>query len=80
MSGLLAKIKSLITPDRANQAADAIEKNVTDQRVDQAMGRVPGADRFADRVPDNVGEKAADTIRDQAGGGERGFREGEPRE
>ena len=67
MSGLIDKLKSLFTPDRANQAADQIEKNVTDERIDQAMGRVPGADRFADRVPDNAGEKAADAIRDHAG-------------
>jgi hypothetical protein len=67
MSGLIDKLKSLFTPDRANQAADAIEQNVTDERVDQALNRVPGSDRFADKVPDNVGEKAADAIRDHAG-------------
>jgi hypothetical protein len=67
MSGLIAKIKGMLSPDRANQAADTIEKNVTDERIDQGMQRVPGADRVADKVPDNVGEKAADAIRDHAG-------------
>jgi len=78
MSGLLAKAKALFSRERADQAADAIEKNVTDQRVDQALNKVPGGDKLADKVPDNVGQKAADAIREHAGGGERGFRDGEP--
>jgi hypothetical protein len=67
MSGLIAKIKGMFTSERADQAADAIEKNVTDERVDAAMSRVPGSERFADKVPDDIGEKAADAIRDAAG-------------
>jgi hypothetical protein len=67
MSGLIAKIKGMFTSERADQAADAVEKNVTDERVDSAMSRVPGGERVADKVPDDVGEKAADAIRDAAG-------------
>jgi hypothetical protein len=67
MSGIIDKIKSMFTPDRADQVADQVEKNVTDERVGQVMDRVPGADRIAGSVPDNVGAKAADAIRDAGG-------------
>lgn len=67
MSGLIEKIKGLFTPDRADQAGDAIEQNVTDERVDNMLNRVPGGDRVADHVPENVGERAADAVRDAGG-------------
>jgi hypothetical protein len=67
MSGLIAKLKSMISPDRAEKAADTIEQNVTDQRVDDALKRVPGGDKVGEHVPDNVGEKAADATRDTFG-------------
>jgi len=70
MSGLIDKIKSLFSPERADQAADQVERNVTDERVDQTMDRVPGGDRVADKVPDDVGGKAADAIRDAGGAAE----------
>lgn len=64
MSGLIDKIKNLISPDKGNQAADTIEEHVTDERIDQTLGKVPGGDQIADKVPDNVGEQAADLTRD----------------
>ncbi|CAN5593139.1 hypothetical protein BH23CHL2_BH23CHL2_36060 [soil metagenome] len=64
MSGLIDKIKSLFTPDRADQAADQVERNVTDERIDKTAGRVPGGERAAEHIPDNAGEQAADKIRD----------------
>lgn len=64
MSGLIDKIKSLFTPDRADQAGDRVERNVTDERIDQAAGRVPGGERAAEHVPDDAGEQTADKIRD----------------
>lgn len=67
MSGLIDKIKSMLSPDRANQAADQVETHVTDERVDQAVSRAPGGQHVAGRVPDNVGEQAADKIRETGG-------------
>lgn len=67
MSGLLAKLKNMISPSHADQAADAIEKNVTDEKIDQVVSKVPGGDQIADKIPDNVGEKAADLTRDTFG-------------
>lgn len=67
MSGLLAKLKNMISPSQAEQAADAIEKNVTDEKVDQVVSKVPGGDQIAAKIPDNVGEKAADLTRDTFG-------------
>ncbi len=64
MSGIIDKIKSMFSSEQANQVADAVEKNVTDERVDQVASKIPGADKVADKVPDNVGEKAAGAIRD----------------
>ena len=46
--------------------ADQVEQNVTDERVGQALDAVPGAEAVADKVPENVGEKAADAIREAA--------------
>lgn len=68
--GLLDKVKNLgkkVDSDEINRAADAVEKNVTDERVDQAMKRVPGGDKLEGKVPDNVGEKAADKMREYGG-------------
>lgn len=70
MSGLIDKIKSLISPERADQAADQVERNVTDERVDSTLERVPGGDKVEDKVPDDVGEQAADKIRDAGGAAE----------
>jgi len=67
MSGLLAKIKNMISPSHAEKAADTIEQKATDQRVDDTLNRVPGGDKVAEHVPDNVGEKAADMTRDTFG-------------
>ncbi|MEZ4521296.1 MAG: hypothetical protein R3A46_06595 [Thermomicrobiales bacterium] len=67
MSGLIDKIKAMLTPDRANQAADQVEKHVTDDRVDQAVRRAPGGQHVAGKVPENVGEQAADKIREAGG-------------
>lgn len=67
MSGLIDKIKSLISPERADQAADQVEQNVTDERIDQTAERVPGGERAAEHVPEDAGEKAGDTIRDAGG-------------
>ena len=64
MSGLIDKIKSLFTSERADQAADQVERNVTDERINQATGRVPGGERAAEHIPDNAGEQAADKIRE----------------
>ena len=67
MSGILNKIKNLITPDRADQAADAIEKNATEERVDSMLNRVPGGSNLADKTPDDLNTKAADAVRDNLG-------------
>lgn len=67
MSGWLDKIKNMISPSRGEQAADAIEKNLTDERVDSAMNRVPGGSNLADKVPDDINTKAADAVRDNFG-------------
>jgi hypothetical protein len=67
MSGLIDKIKAMFSSERADQVADQVEENVTDERVGQVMERVPGGDQVAEKMPDNVGEKAADAIRDAAG-------------
>ena len=67
MSGLLAKLKNMISPSHAEQAADAVEQNVTKERVEQVVTKAPGGDQIADKVPDNVGEQAADMTRDALG-------------
>lgn len=64
MSGLIDKIKSLFSSERADQAANQVERNVTDERIDQATDRVPGGERAAEHVPDNAGGRAADKIRE----------------
>lgn len=70
MSGLISRVKQMFgkaDPGMVEKAASAVETNVSDERVDQALGHVPGGDRVRDHVPDNVGEKAADAMRDLAG-------------
>lgn len=67
MSGLFNKAKSMLSGKNADKVADAIETNVTDERVDDVLGKVPGGDKLAGKVPDNVGEKASDAVREHLG-------------
>ncbi|MFW6074875.1 MAG: hypothetical protein ACOC9Y_04720 [Chloroflexota bacterium] len=67
MSGLLDKLKRMISPERSDQAADKIEENVTDERVDNTLDRAPGGERAKEHVPDDVGQKAADKTRELGG-------------
>lgn len=67
MSGIINKIRQMISPEQADKAADQMEKHVTDERVDQAASRVPGGEKLANKVPDNPGEKMADTTREHFG-------------
>lgn len=67
MSGWLDKIKNMITPQRGEQAADAIEKHATNERIDSALNRVPGGSRLGDKVPDDINTKASDEVRDNFG-------------
>lgn len=67
MSGLFNKAKSMLSGKNADKIADAVETNVTDERVDSVLGKVPGGEKLADKVPDNVGEKAGDAIREHLG-------------
>lgn len=67
MSGLLKKIRDMISPSHADSAADAAEKHVTEERVDSAAGRVPGGSHLADRTPDDLNTRTGDTIRDNLG-------------
>lgn len=67
MSGILNKIKNMINPDQTEKAADKMEENVTDERVDQAADKVPGGEKAADKVPDDPGEKMADATREHVG-------------
>ena len=67
MSGLFNKAKSMLSGKNADKIADAVETNVTDERVDGVLGKVPGGEKLADKVPDSVGEKAGDAIREHLG-------------
>ena len=67
MSGWLDKIRRKISPSHGDKAADSIEKNVTDERVDSVLDRTPGGEHVAGRVPDDVGTQAGDTVRSNFG-------------
>lgn len=65
MSGLIGRLKGLLSPSTSDSVADAIEEHVTAERVDAVLDKVPGGDMARDHVPDNIGE--------QIGGAARGF-------
>lgn len=66
MSGLFDKAKDMIPSDAADKAADAIEENLSADKVDSVLGKVGGG-ALADKVPDDLNETVADAIRDNLG-------------
>lgn len=66
MSGMFDKMKDLtdkIDPDMVDKAADAIEENVSDEMVQDTLKKVPGGDKIAEQVPEDVGDKVSDAAR-----------------
>ena len=66
MSGWLKKAKDAAS-DNSEKIADAIEENVTDERVDSVLNKAPGGKHLVDKVPDDLNTKAADAVRDNLG-------------
>jgi hypothetical protein len=64
LSGLLGKIKGMFS-SHADAVADNISEQVTSERIDSVLNKVPGGDMARDHVPDDAGE--------QIGGAVRGF-------
>ncbi len=64
--GIVDKIKDLFSsnPSMVDKAADAVEQNVTEERTDQVLNKVPGGDKVDEYVPEDAGSKAADAMRD----------------
>lgn len=67
MSGLLKKIRDMISPSHADSAADAAEEHLNEERVDSVLGRVPGGSSLTDKTPDDLNTRAGDAIRDNLG-------------
>lgn len=67
MSGWFNKLRGKVSSEQAEKAADAIEKNVTEERVDSVLNKVPGGQSLADKTPDDIGERAADAVRSNLG-------------
>jgi hypothetical protein len=63
MSGWMKKAKEMVSPDQVETIADAVEENLTDERVDSILERAPGGKSLADKVPDNLNTQAADALR-----------------
>lgn len=66
MSGLFDKAKELIPSDTAEKVADAVEENLTADKVDSVLGKVGGG-ALADKIPDDINETVSDAIRDNLG-------------
>lgn len=66
MSGLFDKAKDLIPSDAADKVADAIEENLSADKVDGVLDKVGGG-ALADKIPDDINETVSDAIRDNLG-------------
>ena len=67
MSGWIKKARDMASPENVEKAADAVEKNLTSERVDSVLNKVPGGKSLSDKVPDDLNNKAADALRDNLG-------------
>jgi hypothetical protein len=67
MAGWIKKARDMVSPQHVEKAADAVEDNLTDARVDSVLNKVPGGKSLADKVPDDLNTKAADALRDNLG-------------
>ena len=67
MSGLFDKAKNMVSGENAEKLADAVEKNVTEEKVDGLLGKVPGGDKLTDKTPADLNTKLGDAIRDNLG-------------
>ncbi len=70
MSGWINRIKGMLSSNVTDTVSDAISEQVTPERIDNVLDRVPGGDMVRDHVPDDAGE--------QLGGAVRGFGGDEP--
>lgn len=67
MSGWLNRLRGKVSPEHADKAADAVEENVTEERVDSVLNRVPGGKSLTDKTPDDIGKRAGDAVRSNLG-------------
>lgn len=67
MSGLLKKVRGMISPSHADKAGDAVEKHVTEKRVDGLLERAPGGGAIADKTPADLNTQAGDAVRGRLG-------------
>jgi hypothetical protein len=67
VSGWLKKARDIATPENVSKAADAIEENLTADKIDAVLDKAPGGDALADMVPDDLNTQAADALRKNLG-------------
>ena len=67
MTGWLKKVRGIATPENVGKAADAVEENMTADRVDAVLDKAPGGKGLADKVPDDLNTQAADALRKNLG-------------
>ena len=70
MSGLIGKLKGLFT-SRADTVSDLIENQVTSERIDSVLDKIPGGDKVREHVPADAGEQAGGAVRGFGGGEEK---------
>jgi hypothetical protein len=67
MSGWMKKARDMASPENVEKAADAIEENLTADKVDAVLEKAPGGKSLADKVPDDLNSQAADALRKNLG-------------
>jgi hypothetical protein len=67
VSGWMKKARDIASPENVGKAADAIEKNLTADKVDTVLDKAPGGKSLADKVPDDLNTQAADALRKNLG-------------
>lgn len=66
MTGWIKKARD-VAGDNADKIADALEENLTADKVDAVLEKAPGGKGLADKVPDDLNVQAAKAVRENLG-------------
>lgn len=72
MSGWIERIREMFSSSGVSDSvSDVISEQVTSERIDNVLDRVPGGDMVRDHVPEDAGDQIGNAVRGFGGNGEK---------
>lgn len=71
MSGWFGKLKGMFGSQVSDAVPDIIEEQVTAERIDGVLDKIPGGEMVRDHVPEDTGQQIGGATRGFLGGDEK---------